>query len=172
MSWPEPVGALAASLASSLDPQADRFPFIWWAIGARFDYPEGARHLFCKTGSAAEAFFFRPLTQRIGATFAADHVGYGEMKVYPQHLVNKYRLDFAVHDGPTRIAVEVDGLQFHHRSAEQIEGDYLRARRIIAAGYTVVRYTAAEAFRDAAECWAQLDAILATRALPRPRRTA
>ncbi len=165
MSWPTPVGAIV----NSLEVVPDRFPFIWWASGAKFDYPEGAKHLFCKCGSAAESFFLLPFVTRVGTQFLPDRAAYGDIEVIPQRKVHGYFLDFAVHDGSTRIAVEVDGLQYHHRTSDQIESDYLRSRRLIAAGYTVVRYTAAEVFRDATECWRQLDAILDSRLPARSR---
>lgn len=166
MSWPEPVGQIVHDMDL---PITDRFPFFWWATGARFDYNEEAKHLFCKLGSAAEAFFFRPFVYRAGVQFTDDRAFYGPLEVIPQHIVGKYKVDFAVHQGATRLAVEIDGMAFHQRSADQVEADYLRARRIIASGYTVVRFTAKEAFRDAAECWRQLDAIIDRYPASRPR---
>ena len=168
MSFPTPVGHIVADMDV---PGIDRFPFFWWAAGAKFKYANDARHLFCKLGSAAEAFFFREFVERRGVSYTPESAILGTIEVIPQKIVAKYRLDFAVHDGDTRIAVEVDGAQFHQRTETQVEGDYLRARRIIAAGYTVVRYTAVEAFRDPKEYWRQLDAILVSRN-SRPRRSA
>lgn len=165
MSYPTLAGAIANTIIGDVaeDLGLDRFPFLWWASGAGFKYPGEARHLFCKTQSAAEAFFLRPFTERILVEFEPDRVVHYDTAVLPQHRVGKYRLDFAVHDGATKLDVEVDGGQFHHRSSEQVEADYLRARRIIACGYVVVRFTATEVFRDASACWKQVDAILDSR---------
>lgn len=156
MSRLSPIWATIADL----DPLKGHFPFIHWATGAKFDHPAGARHLFCKTGSAAEAFFFRPFAQRAGVRFESDCAVLSDIRVYPQYRVANYRIDFALMTGSIRLALEVDGLAFHQRNGEQIEDDYLRARRLIAAGYIVVRFAAREAFRDPGECWRQVDGIL------------
>jgi len=160
VSWPTRVGVIATTLDRELQ---DRFPFTWWAQGAKFDYPEVARHLFCKCGSAAEAFFLRPFACRAGVTFSVDRAALGPVTVIPQRKALDYSIDFAVIKGETRLAVEVDGMAFHQRNADQVESDYLRSRRLIAKGWTVVRFTAPEVFRDAGECWRQLDTILDSR---------
>ena len=161
MTWPTPAGAIIAEQSESLG--LDRFPFFWWAHGAKFHYPTEAKHLFCKTQSAAEAFFLLPFTERTLVQFGPDRAVHCDTVVIPQHRVGKYRLDFAVLEPAVKLAVEIDGAQFHQRASEQIEADYLRARRVTAAGYLVVRFTAVEAFRDAGECWKQVDAILNSR---------
>ena len=74
-----------------------------------------------------------------------------------------FRIDAVVSDATTQLAVEIDGMAFHHRTKEQVAADYLRQRRIVVKGYTVIRFTAQEVFGDAAECWRQVRAILAAR---------
>lgn len=158
--FPSPVGAVLQNMDVGLK---DRFPFFWWAAGAKFDYPAGAKHLFAKCGSAAEAFFFRPFTEMDGASFTATSAKTPSLELIPQLVVGKHRVDFALHGASVRFAIEIDGLSFHQRTAAQVEADYIRARRVIALGYTVVRFTAGEAFGDAIECWKQLDAIICNR---------
>jgi very-short-patch-repair endonuclease len=158
--FPSPVGAVLQNMDVGL---TDRFPFHWWAAGARFEYIEAAKHLFCKCGSAAEAFFLRPFTEMVGVTFTATAAKSGVLELIPQLVVGKHRVDFALHGPTVRLAIEVDGLSFHQRTAGQVEADYLRSRRVIARGYTVVRFTAGEAFREPAECWRQVDAIIVNR---------
>lgn len=162
MSQPSPVGAIVAEL----DVTNGNFPFFWWAVGARFQYPEAARHLFAKTGSAAEAFFLQPAASFPGVEFLPDRLAWNGLEVIPQLAVARARIDFAVHKGRQRFAVEIDGREFHHRSNEQLDADYLRERRILSIGYTVVRFTAVESFRNPGECWRQLLAIVDRTPIP------
>lgn len=157
MASPSPVGAIL----SDMNPLGDRqFPFFWWALGAKFDYPAPAGHLFAMTGSAAEAFLLRAVVAEPLAVYHADRVAFGSIDVFPQHRVAKSRIDFAVHDRGRRLAVEVDGRQFHQKTHEQIAADYLRQRRVAAAGYSVIRFTAVEVFRAPDEAWRQVRAVL------------
>lgn len=70
---------------------------------------------------------------------------------------NKYRLDFAFigrryerteEAGLVRIAVELDGHDFHDRTKEQASRDRRRDRFLIAHGWTVLRYTGSDVYRD------------------------
>lgn len=141
-------------------------PFLSWASANRFEYAEHAVGLFMYCGSAAEAFFLRPFTQRAG--FAVEGNGIasaGGIRIQLQAPCFAFRIDFAVSDERSKLAVEIDGMAFHHRSKEQVAADYLRQRRISVKGYAVIRYTAQEVFSDASECWRQIDAMLAARSV-------
>lgn len=139
-------------------------PFVSWAAHNRFEYPAAAVELFKLCGSAAEAFFLRPFAHREGFTIVENGVATaGGVRVQLQAPCYGFRIDFAVSDAHSRLAVEIDGMAFHHRTKEQVAADYLRQRRISVKGYAVIRFTAAEVFGDAEECWRQLDAILAAR---------
>lgn len=48
-----------------------------------------------------------------------------------------------------RVAVELDGHDFHERTKEQARRDRARERRLIAMGWTVVRFTGSEVYQDA-----------------------
>lgn len=157
MAQPAPIGAVLGDM----NPLGTReFPFYWWALGAKFDYPDGAKHLFAKTGSAAEAYFFRPFSLMPGVEYLTDRLRFGSMMLVPQHRVAKSRIDFALLDRGRAIAIEVDGRAFHHMTNAQIDADYLRQRRVTAAGFSVIRFTASEVFRNAEGCWEQAKAVL------------
>lgn len=139
------------------------FPFESWARDNAYPYQPAWLPALKLCGSVAEVFFLRPLLERDGVTVEGKEIHCGPVRVTLQHDVKGYRVDVLIEDGTTRLAVEVDGLAFHHRSREQIAKDYLRQRRIVARGYTVIRFTFYEVSGDAAECWRQIDAILSIR---------
>jgi very-short-patch-repair endonuclease len=164
MAFPTMIGEVL------LDPTGERaFPFRSWAAKTGFVYPESAESFYCQCGSAAEAFFVR--------AFIAHH--FGEGIKYPkvnlavadaltfelQARCANYSIDALVGDGKSSLAIEIDGVAYHHRSQDQIADDCLRQRRIVLKGHTVIRFTAREVFRGAPECWRQVMEILAARAL-------
>lgn len=139
------------------------FPFQSWAASARFSYPAAALRFFRGCGSAAEAYFLRPFCLRPGVAFGDGAITCDGITVRLQVPCGAYRTDAVVSDSQTALAVEIDGIAFHQRSPQQVASDYQRQRRIVAAGYTVVRFTAQECFANAESCWLELDAILAAR---------
>lgn len=66
------------------------------------------------------------------------------------------RLDFALVGRGVRLAIEVDGHDFHERTKEQAERDRSRDRALQRAGWTVLRFTGREVNRDAARCVAEV----------------
>ena len=70
----------------------------------------------------------------------------------PQAKVHVYRLDFAVLGEGIKIAVECDGHDFHERTKEQAAHDRKRDRFLASHGWTVMRFTGSEIYRDAASC--------------------
>lgn len=145
---------------------SSRFPFQSWADMHRFKYPEAATPFLSCVGSAAEAFFIRPFTLRAGFTISPDDRSVataGGLIVGLQLKCRRYYIDAAITDGLTKLAVEIDGIAWHHWTKEQVAKDYLRERRIVLEGYTVIRFTAQEVFKDADECWRQISAILSNR---------
>lgn len=140
-----------------------RFPFASWARGNAYPYQKAWLPFLERCGSAAEVFFLRPFLERAGIVVDGNKVTLGSITVALQHQVKGYKADVLVTEGSYQLAIEVDGMAFHHRSREQVAADYLRQRRIVARGYTVIRFTAPEVFKDAGECWRQVDAILAAR---------
>lgn len=75
-----------------------------------------------------------------------------------QVAAGAYRLDFAVEQftvvdelwsgSHRRIAIECDGHDFHDRTREQAERDKSRDRELAALGWTVLRFTGREIYRD------------------------
>lgn len=136
------------------------FAFQSWAASVGFVYPEAALSLLRACGSAAEAYFVREFIVRDGVTFHGLSADWQGDRLEIQVKARGYRMDAVVSRSDFRLAVEIDGMAFHHRSAKQVADDYLRQRRIVCQGYTVIRFTAPEVFGNAAECWRQVDLIL------------
>src|SRR5471032_3517218 len=62
---------------------------------------------------------------------------------------HRYRVDFFLKDA--RLIIELDGHTFHS-SKEQLEKDASRQRYLTRAGYTVIRFTGREIFKDVQGC--------------------
>lgn len=74
-----------------------------------------------------------------------------------QHVVGPYRLDFAfLAPGGQHLAVEVDGHEFHEKTAEQATVDRRRDRYLALGGWRVVRFTGTEVSRAAFTCAAEV----------------
>ncbi len=80
-----------------------------------------------------------------------------ELHMYPQHPVGPYRLDFAIPD--RKIAIELDGHDFH-KTKEQRTHDASRDRYLIERGWTVLRFTGTEIYKNTAKCVAQICRIV------------
>jgi very-short-patch-repair endonuclease len=62
-----------------------------------------------------------------------------------------YNVDFLVskRDGPSiRIAIELDGHEFHERTQTQAGRDKSRERAIVSAGLPLLRFTGSEVFNN------------------------
>lgn len=80
----------------------------------------------------------------------------------------RVRLDFAfVSDRFHRVAVELDGHDFHERTKEQAARDRSRDRLLTIDGWTVLRFTGSEVDRDVARCWSEVLSVLRTEGRPR-----
>lgn len=55
-----------------------------------------------------------------------------------------------------RIAVEIDGHEFHERTKEQAARDKFRDRKLVRDGFRVVRFTGSEVFANVGSCWTEL----------------
>jgi very-short-patch-repair endonuclease len=141
-----------------------KFPFLSWAAAQGFKYPSAATEFLSRCDSAAEAYFARAFIERDGVTYRDSAALKDGITLSLQERCGHYLLDAVARDHDTNLAVEIDGLQFHHRTRDQLEQDYLRQRRIVARGFAVIRFMAHECFVDPAECWRQTEAILRARA--------
>jgi len=75
------------------------------------------------------------------------------------------RLDFALLSSTAKIAVELDGHDFHERTKEQAIRDKSRDRELQLLGWKVVRFAGSEVCRDAAHCCFDLAKLLTFEAL-------
>jgi very-short-patch-repair endonuclease len=71
---------------------------------------------------------------------------------WPVDFVLKVRSAFRDVEGLVCLAVECDGHDFHERTKEQAARDRSRDRALQAAGYTVMRFTGSELYRDPMRC--------------------
>jgi len=79
------------------------------------------------------------------------------LTVDPQYSVGSYRIDFAI---PERfIAIELDGHDYH-KTKEQRTNDAQRERYLQENGWTVIRFTGSEVYKDASGCVDQVLRIL------------
>jgi very-short-patch-repair endonuclease len=84
-----------------------------------------------------------------------DHVH--RMRLEPQkELVTptgRFKIDFVVTAQPKlNLAIEIDGHDFHERTKEQAARDKSRERSIATAGYTILRFSGSEVFRNPRQC--------------------
>ncbi len=140
-----------------------RFPFHAWARSTGFTYPPAAKDFLAYSGSAVEAYFARAFATRPGVEFCDHRAFTKDHMLELQVPCGAYRIDAKVCDGTTCLAIEIDGIGFHHKSKEKVAADYVRQRRIVLKGYVVIRFTAQEILTNPDECWRQVEAILAAR---------
>lgn len=132
-------------------------------VGIR-DMPALAKQLCAHCDSGIEVWLAWEFLKQPGISYPKERTArLGEIELEVQAAVKKYRVDLCFRKNALRLAVECDGWEWHQKSEEQVQADYLRQRRLTCAGFTVVRFTAREIFRDAAECWQQLRSILEAR---------
>ena len=73
-----------------------------------------------------------------------------------QRQIGKYRVDFAAEVGAKRVAVEVDGEEFHRNTAAEAA----RETAIREAGWTIVRFRGAEVWADPDACVDKLESMI------------
>lgn len=105
-------------------------------------------------GSACES----PIEQRFYDAFVSRHP---EVPLLCQHEISlegyDYRLDFV----SGALCIECDGHEFHEKTKEQAAHDHQLDRRLVRAGWLVLRFTGSEIWHDAAAC---VDEVVQTRA--------
>lgn len=104
-----------------------------------------------------------PIEELFGAAALAAE-GCGDVAIVPQWQIGSFRVDFAVYpyafarrNGASlalrpSVAVELDGHEFHERTKAQAARDKSRDRRLVAAGWSVLRFTGSEVWRDPFAC--------------------
>lgn len=84
----------------------------------------------------------------------------------PQHEVacdgTNFRVDFAVFGSTTdlRLAIEIDGHDFHEKTKVQVAADKARERAIVRAGYQLLRFTGSEVVKDARKCVEEVGEVI------------
>jgi very-short-patch-repair endonuclease len=85
-----------------------------------------------------------------------------------QVQVGKHRIDFGLTriDAPVRLAIELDGHAFHGSSPDQFARDKARERALTGLGWTFLRFSGQEVWRDPRKCAAEAMARAATLLVP------
>jgi hypothetical protein len=116
--------------------------------------PEKAFLLATLTGAAysfaGATIVSCPSHEAIDYCYPLDPDAY--VKICPQHEIGNLRVDFLIMAGKYRVAVEIDGHDFHEKTKEQVTRDKRRERRLVALGYQVMRFSGSEIFHDASGC--------------------
>ena len=87
--------------------------------------------------------------------------------LHPQKLLHtengEFKIDFVVMgSGKSRLAIEIDGHEFHEKTKVQARNDRQRERAIMRAGHPVYRFTGSEVFANARSCVEEVVAYLDT----------
>src|SRR5437868_5397485 len=138
--------------------------FGTWAKATEFRLPSQGAALLCRCESPAEAVFVRALLERPDVAINGPVVEWHGSQITLQHPVRGYRVDVAVRRPGFALAIEIDGVTFHSTDQRALSKDHLRQRRLVYAGYTVIRFTARDVFRNAARCWREVAFIHERRA--------
>lgn len=106
----------------------------------------------------SEDFTFAP---RIGNPLIIAEDRHG-IVLGQQVPIGTYRLDFAFkrRDSDIRIAIELDGHEFHDATPDIAERDRNRDRALLALGWRTARFTGREVVRDAIGCARQAHALM------------
>lgn len=85
----------------------------------------------------------------------------------PQSSIGNYTVDFELYaegflDTIVKIAIEIDGHDFHEKTKEQAGYDKRRDREISMRDYTVLRFTGSEIYNNAMKCVQEVFNILIT----------
>jgi very-short-patch-repair endonuclease len=72
-------------------------------------------------------------------------------RLTPQVKVGPYRLDFGLETSTFKLAIEIDGHDYHS-TKEQKATDYQRDRYLQSQGWRVIRFSGSEVYQDASKC--------------------
>ena len=91
--------------------------------------------------------------------------GLDRVQIIPQFRIAMYRADFAVcywqHGTFARVVVECDGFDFHDHDPERSQKDKQRDRKLMKAGWPVMRFAGSEIASNALSCASEVGAALA-----------
>ena len=87
--------------------------------------------------------------------------GPGKLLIASQHVLGRFRADFALMiEGGRKVVIECDGIEWHDRTNQQFISERQRERDILIMGWPVMRFTGAEIMRDPNACAADVAAYL------------
>ena len=70
-----------------------------------------------------------------------------------QVKVERYFIDWSVHlSNGKKLAVELDGHDFHEKTKEQASKDKKKDRTLVSNGYTVIRFSGSDVWNNPFEC--------------------
>ncbi|MGD8780450.1 MAG: DUF559 domain-containing protein [Ignavibacteria bacterium] len=94
-----------------------------------------------------------------------------KIKLIPQESVKTdkgiFRIDFLIvpedrSKNNFKVAIELDGHEFHEKSKKQVEYDKKRERAIVKSGFTVLRFSGSEIFRNCKSCIDEIENYVIT----------
>lgn len=145
----------------SRDSNESRFAFSEWAAREGFSYPDRALPMLERCESPPEAYFVRRFFEHPATLYAGGEGAWCRgVAMRVQVLCRPYRIDVVAERKHIRLAIEIDGYEWHQSTRAQVTADYYRARRLICAGYTLMRFTAAEAMSKPTDCWRDVFAAI------------
>jgi very-short-patch-repair endonuclease len=103
-----------------------------------------------------------PIERMLGVHLFIEAHGGIRLRIKPQAELDidghRYVADFLIGIGllKSRLVVECDGHEFHERTKEQAAHDRSRDRAMLAAGYTVMRFTGTEIHADVLRCFNEI----------------
>ena len=148
-------------LASSL--QTDQEPLVLTlehgSVDAIMRNWDQARTALRRCQSPIEEVFLVSLVCMSDVIFDWDVGGHSQVghwkaegaTLFQQFPEGRYRIDFVV-SGSQRIAIELDGHEFHERTKQQAQRDKSRDRDLTAAGWQVLRFTGSEVWNNPDAC--------------------
>lgn len=186
MNGPEPVGLLQAflerfcPLEEAVAQKASELTAQWLAIRGSGD----ADRLFSVCESPMERMFLLGLVLT-GSCFTVDSFPYEKSASLTDADGNEYyliaqaeqydpddavdsddppfaRVDFVLRakDHSARLAIEVDGHEFHEKTKEQAARDKSRDRKLVRLGFHVLRFSGSEVFASPVGCWKEIENIV------------
>lgn len=97
---------------------------------------------------------------KIEELFISSFIACRSILMVPEYLnpctqvnVGPYLIDWSVHlNNGKKLAVELDGHDFHEKTKEQASKDKRKDRALVLAGYTVVRFTGSDVWNNPFLC--------------------
>lgn len=120
-----------------------------------------------------------PIEHRLAAEFLFLNDGYSQFQfdhaegvsppefmtlITPQAKVGRFTVDFLfschLKGKVDHVVVECDGHDFHEKTKDQAQRDKSRDRDLAAKGYTVLRFTGSEIYRDSKKCAEEVESLV------------